>query len=77
MAKSRGPVRLKGAGRGAPRARPGSRLVIACGLLGVLSLPVALPAWRLDGNPHPNPPSAAQINAAENRVRQQQAALGA
>jgi cell wall-associated NlpC family hydrolase len=53
------------------------RLVIACGLLGVLSLPVALPAWRLDGNPGPKPPSTAQINAAENRVRQQQAALGA
>jgi cell wall-associated NlpC family hydrolase len=53
------------------------RLVIACGLLGVFSLPVALPAWRLDGNPGPKPPSTAQINAAENRVRQQQAALGA
>ena len=53
------------------------RLAIACGLLGVLSLPVALPAWRLDGNPGPNPPSTAQINAAESRVRQQQAALGA
>jgi cell wall-associated NlpC family hydrolase len=40
----------------------------------VLSLPAALPRWRLDGNPHP---SQAQINAAEHRVRQQQAALGA
>ena len=31
--------------------------------------------WRLTGNP--NPPSTAQINAAENQVRQHQAALGA
>jgi cell wall-associated NlpC family hydrolase len=66
-----------GAVGGALRARSGLRLAIACGLLGVLSLPVALPGWRLDGNPGPNPPSTAQINAAENRVRQQQAALGA
>jgi cell wall-associated NlpC family hydrolase len=50
------------------------RLVIACGLLAALSLPAALPRWRLDGNPAP--PSQAQINAAENRVRQQQEALG-
>ncbi len=48
-----------------------------CGLLVLLSIPVALPRWRLDGNPKPKPPSQAQINAAENRVRQQQAALGA
>jgi cell wall-associated NlpC family hydrolase len=48
---------------------------MACGLLAVLSLPGALPRWRLDGNPVP--PSNAQINAEENRVRQQQAALGA
>jgi cell wall-associated NlpC family hydrolase len=44
----------------------------------VLSLPPYLsqgaPPWRLEGNPRP--PSAAQINAAENKVRQQQAALG-
>jgi cell wall-associated NlpC family hydrolase len=53
--------------------------VLACGLLGLLSLPIALPPWRLDGNPSssPSPPSAAQISAAENRVRQQEAALGA
>ena len=51
------------------------RLAVASGLLVLLSAPVALPRWRLDGNP--NPPSQAQINAAENRVRQQQAALGA
>jgi len=48
---------------------------MACGLLAVLGLPGALPQWRLDGNP--NPPSQAQINAAEKKVRQQQAALGA
>jgi cell wall-associated NlpC family hydrolase len=56
------------------RGRPRLRIVLACGLLAVLSLPAALPRWRLDGNPIP--PSQAQINAAENRVRQQQAALG-
>jgi cell wall-associated NlpC family hydrolase len=50
------------------------RLVLACGLLAALGLPAALPRWRLDGNPAP--PSQAQINAAENRVRQQQEALG-
>jgi len=80
LAKSRGPAGRSGTVVGAlrgPRVRPGLRLVIACGLLGVLSLPIAWPPWRLDGNPRPNPPSAAQVNAAENRVRQQQAALGA
>jgi len=58
--------------------RPGLRLVIALGLLGLLSVSIALPPWRLDGNPthSPSPPSTAQINAAENRVRQQEAALG-
>ena len=50
-------------------------MVIACGVLLVLSIPVALPRWQLDGNP--KPPSQAQINAAENKARQQQAALGA
>jgi cell wall-associated NlpC family hydrolase len=50
-------------------------MVIACGVLVVLSIPVAVPRFALDGNP--NPPSQAQINAAENKVRQQQAALGA
>jgi cell wall-associated NlpC family hydrolase len=63
-------------------ARPRLRMVIACGLLVMLSIPVALPRFRLDGNPGTSPrtsrpPSQAQINAAENRVRQQQAALGA
>ena len=80
LAKSRGPAGRSGTVVGAlrgPRVRPGLRLVIVCGLLGVLSLPIAWPPWRLDGNPRPNPPSAAQVNAAENRVRQQQAALGA
>jgi cell wall-associated NlpC family hydrolase len=57
------------------RGRPRLRIVLACGLLAVLSLPAALPRWRLDGNP--TPPSQAQINAAENRVNQQQATLGA
>ena len=43
-----------------------------------LSLPAvsgSLPRWRLESNP--NPPSTAQINAAESQVRQRQAALGA
>ena len=82
MGKSRGSDGRSGTDRGfpgAPRVRPGLRLVLACGLLGLLSLPFAVPSWRLDSNPSssPSPPSAAQINAAENRVRQQQAALGA
>ncbi|HYB15083.1 MAG TPA: C40 family peptidase [Streptosporangiaceae bacterium] len=81
MGKSRDPGGRSGTVRGAlggPRARPGLRLVVACALLGLLSLPVAVPAWRLDSNPKPSPrpPSTAQINAAENRVRQQEAALG-
>jgi cell wall-associated NlpC family hydrolase len=50
-------------------------MVIACGVLAVLSIPVALPRWQLDGNP--KPPSQAQIKAAENKAKQQQAALGA
>jgi cell wall-associated NlpC family hydrolase len=50
-------------------------VVIACGLLVVLSLPVMPSQWRLDGNP--NPPSPAQIRAAENEARQREAALGA
>ena len=40
-----------------------------------LAAPMATASWRLTGNP--NPPSTAQINAAENQVRQHQAALGA
>jgi cell wall-associated NlpC family hydrolase len=50
-------------------------MVIACGLLVAASIPVALPRFRLEGNP--KPPTQSQINAAENRVKQQQAALGA
>jgi cell wall-associated NlpC family hydrolase len=55
-------------------------MVIACGVLVMVSIPVALPRWQLDGNPKPGdtkPPTQAQINAAENRARQQQSALGA
>jgi len=55
--------------------RPGLRIGIACGVLVAASIPIALPRVRLDSNP--TPPSQAQINAAENRVKQQQAALGA
>jgi len=51
------------------------RVAAGCALLVLVSIPVALPRWRLEGNP--KPPSQAQVNAAENRVRQQQAALGA
>jgi len=50
-------------------------MIIACGVLAGLSIPVALPRWQLESNP--KPPTQAQINAAENKVRQQQAALGA
>jgi cell wall-associated NlpC family hydrolase len=67
----RNPSGLKNKVPGPPRLR----MVIACGLLVMLSIPVALPRFRLAGNP--KPPSQAQINAAENRMRQQQAALGA
>jgi len=49
--------------------------VIACGLLAVLSLPVVPARWRLDSNP--NPPTQGQISSAQNRVKQEQAALGA
>jgi cell wall-associated NlpC family hydrolase len=57
------------------RGRTGLRVVIACALLVLLSLPVVPARWRLDSNP--NPPSQGQINSAQNRVKQQQAALGA
>jgi len=50
-------------------------VVVGCGLLVALSPPAAQARPRLDG--HPKPPSQAQINAAENQVRQHQAALGA
>jgi cell wall-associated NlpC family hydrolase len=49
-------------------------VVLGCGLLTALSVPAAAPRLRLESNP--SPPSAAQINAAENQVRQQQKALG-
>jgi cell wall-associated NlpC family hydrolase len=49
-------------------------MVLGCGLLTALSLPAAAPRLRLEGNP--SPPSTAQINAAENQVRQHEAALG-
>ena len=50
-------------------------MVVGCGLLVALSPPAAQARPRLEG--HPQPPSQAQINAAENQVRQHQAALGA
>jgi cell wall-associated NlpC family hydrolase len=75
LRNSRGPRRVGNPISRLLRGRPHLRIIIACGLLAVLSLPAALPRWRLDGNPVP--PSNAQINAAENRIRQQQAALGA
>ncbi|MGH3151366.1 MAG: hypothetical protein ACRDOB_11635, partial [Streptosporangiaceae bacterium] len=59
---------------GRRRLGGGVRVVIACGVLAALSIPATLPRWQLDGNP--SPPSQAQIQAAENKVRQQQAALG-
>ncbi len=71
MKKSRRSRGLRDKLSGQPRLR----VVIACGVLVVMSLPVALPRLRLESNP--KPPTQAQINAAENRVRQQQAALGA
>ncbi|HMH36893.1 MAG TPA: NlpC/P60 family protein [Streptosporangiaceae bacterium] len=64
---------------GTVRYRLGGRaslhVVVVCGLLVALSPPAAQARPRLEG--HPKPPSQAQINAAENRVRQHQAALGA
>jgi peptidoglycan DL-endopeptidase CwlO len=50
-------------------------VVAGCGLLVALGPPAAQARPRLEG--HPKPPSQAQINAAENQVRQHQAALGA
>jgi len=65
-------------GRGQVRDRLGGRaslrVVVGCGLLMALTPPAAQARPRLDG--HPKPPSQAQINAAENQVRQHQAALG-
>jgi cell wall-associated NlpC family hydrolase len=64
-------------------------VLLGAGLAAALSLPGAPPRWQLTGQQlaeqqlagqyaagHPRPPSKAQISAAENRVRQQQAALG-
>ena len=48
---------------------------MGCGLIAALSLPSALPGWRLDGNP--SPPSTSQINSAKGQVKQNQASLGA
>jgi hypothetical protein len=50
-------------------------VVVGCGLLVALGPSAAQARPRLEG--HPKPPSQAQINAAENQVRQHQAALGA
>ncbi len=50
-------------------------MLLGCGLLAAVSLSAGPPRWQLDGNP--SGPSQAQIDAAENQVRQQQAALGA
>jgi hypothetical protein len=65
--------------RGKIRFRRGGwaslRVVVGCGLLVALGPPAAQARPRLEG--HPKPPSQAQIDAAENGVRQHQAALGA
>jgi len=53
----------------------GLRLLLGCGLLAAVSLSAAPLRWQLDDNP--SGPTQAQINAAENQVRRQQAALGA
>jgi cell wall-associated NlpC family hydrolase len=58
---------------GVVRAARAVRAVLGCGLLVVLS-PAAPAGARLEG--HPKPPTAAQIKAAENQVRQRQSALG-
>jgi cell wall-associated NlpC family hydrolase len=55
--------------------RASLRVVVVCGLFVALSPPAAQARPRLEG--HPKPPSQAQINAAENQVRQHQAAFGA
>ena len=75
MRNSRGPHRLRGSIAARLRGRTSLRVVIACALLTVLTLPVVPASWRLDSNP--NPPSPGQISSAENRVKQQRAALGA
>jgi len=75
LRNSRGPHRLRGSIAARLRGRTSLRVVIACALLTVLTLPVVPASWRLDSNP--NPPSPGQISSAENRVKQQRAALGA
>jgi cell wall-associated NlpC family hydrolase len=74
----RGARGTRGRGRGEVRDRLGGRaslrVVVGCGLLMALTPPAAQARPRLEG--HPKPPSQAQINAAENQVRQHQAALG-
>ncbi len=63
-------------GQGGDRlgGRASLRVVVGCGLLMALTPPAAQARPRLEG--HPKPPSQAQISAAENQVRQRQAALG-
>ncbi len=60
------------------RRRPGGwvglRIAAGCGLIAALSLPSALPGWRLDGDP--SPPSTSQINSAQGQVKQNRASLG-
>ena len=70
-----------GKNRGRSRGRNGLgrhaslRVAVGCGLIVALSPPATAHARpRLGG--HPKPSSQAQINAAENLVRQHQAALG-
>jgi cell wall-associated NlpC family hydrolase len=74
----RGARGTRGRTRGKVRDRLGGRaslrVVVGCGLLMALTPPAAQARPRLEG--HPKPPSQAQINAAENQVRQHQAALG-
>jgi len=74
----RGARGTRGRSRGKVRDRLGGRaslrVVVGCGLLMALTPPAAQARPRLEG--HPKPPSQAQINAAENQVRQHQAALG-
>jgi hypothetical protein len=70
----RAPRRCKKPGRPGGKVL-GLRVLLGCGLLTAVSLPAAPPRWQLDSNP--SPPTQAQINAAENQVRQHQAALGA
>ena len=89
---NRGVLGLRGNKGRACRRRGGRaalRVLLGSGLVAALSLPGAPPRWdlagqqraeqqtsALHGSGHPRPPTKAQINAAENRVRQQQAALG-